>query len=54
MVRRELLTEEQKSVIEPDLLQDFFQSDLGKRMASAQKLQREIPFSLSLQRLKPM
>ena len=49
MVRKELLTVEQKSVIDLDLIGGFFQSDLGKRMSSAQKLQREIPFSLALQ-----
>ena len=49
MVRKELLTVEQKSVIDPDLICAFFQSELGKRMSSAQKLQREIPFSLAVQ-----
>src|SRR4051794_32204615 len=49
MVRKELLTVEQKSVIDLNLISGFFQSDLGKRMSSAQKLQREIPFSLALQ-----
>ncbi len=48
MVQKELLTEEQRSVINPDLLCDFFQSSLGKRMCAARKLQREIPFSLAL------
>lgn len=48
MVRRELLTVEQKAVIEPDLIFSFFTSELGMRMKSAQKINREVPFSLSL------
>ncbi|MCQ6274361.1 helicase-exonuclease AddAB subunit AddA [Bacillus sp. V3B] len=48
MVCKELLTEEQKLVVDPDGLRAFFQTDLGKRMVTAQKLQREVPFSLSM------
>jgi ATP-dependent helicase/nuclease subunit A len=48
MVQKELLTEEQKSVINPDLLCAFLKSSLGKRMCASPKLQREIPFSLAL------
>ncbi|WP_338449093.1 helicase-exonuclease AddAB subunit AddA [Niallia oryzisoli] len=48
MVRKELLTVEQKSVIEPELICSFFESTLGKRMTSAPSLKREVPFSLSL------
>ncbi|MBB6443497.1 helicase-exonuclease AddAB subunit AddA [Bacillus benzoevorans] len=48
MVGRELLTEEQKAVIEPDLICAFFATPLGMRMKLAQKLNREVPFSLSL------
>ena len=48
MVRKELLTEEQKSVINPDLISTFFESSLGKRMTSASILKREVPFSLAL------
>ncbi|KAA9027509.1 helicase-exonuclease AddAB subunit AddA [Niallia endozanthoxylica] len=48
MVRKELLTEEQKSVIDPDLISTFFESSLGKRMTSAPTIKREVPFSLAL------
>lgn len=48
MVKRELLTEEQASVIEPDLICSFFASELGTRMKAAAKLSREVPFSLAL------
>jgi ATP-dependent helicase/nuclease subunit A len=48
MVSRELLTEEQKLVIEPDLICSFFETELGMRMKAAPKLNREVPFSLSV------
>jgi ATP-dependent helicase/nuclease subunit A len=48
MVSRELLTVEQKAVIKPDLISSFFTSELGMRMKAAQKINREVPFSLSL------
>lgn len=48
MVRKELLKEEQKSVINPELLMAFVRSQLGQRMKKAKKLNREVPFSLFL------
>ncbi|MGG5253317.1 helicase-exonuclease AddAB subunit AddA [Neobacillus sp. SM06] len=45
---QELLTEEQKQAIDPKLVVDFFQSPLGQRMIGAKKIQREVPFTLSL------
>lgn len=48
MVSRELLTEEQKAVINHDLICGFFATELGMRMKTAQKLNREVPFSLSI------
>ncbi|WP_428911337.1 helicase-exonuclease AddAB subunit AddA [Niallia sp. Krafla_26] len=48
MVRKELITEEQKNVINPELLVSFAGSDLGRRMKTAEKLDREVPFSFSL------
>ncbi|WP_071393857.1 helicase-exonuclease AddAB subunit AddA [Bacillus tuaregi] len=48
MVSKELLTEEQMSVIDPSLISSFFETSLGKRMISAKVLKREVPFSLSL------
>ena len=49
MVRKELLTEEQKSTINPEFLISFVQSQLGQRMKKAKKLDREVPFSFFLQ-----
>jgi ATP-dependent helicase/nuclease subunit A len=48
MVKRELLTPEQALVINSSLIAQFFSSDLGNRYFHAQKLNREIPFTLSL------
>lgn len=48
MVGKELLTPEQAMVIDEKLIAQFFSSDLGKRYFEAYKLNREIPFTLSL------
>ncbi|PLR78890.1 helicase-exonuclease AddAB subunit AddA [Bacillus sp. V3-13] len=48
MQEKELLTEEQVSVIEADLVAQFFMTDLGKRLMNASKINREVPFNLSL------
>lgn len=48
MVERDLLTEEQKKVVDPQLISRFFESTLGKRMIQAEKIQREVPFTLSI------
>ncbi|MBY0121077.1 helicase-exonuclease AddAB subunit AddA [Bacillus sp. S/N-304-OC-R1] len=47
MVQNELLTNEQREAIDPDLIEQFFHSDLGKRMVRAKEVKREIPFSIS-------
>lgn len=47
MVRKELLTEEQRASIEPQLIVQFFETELGQRMVQSKSLRREIPFSLS-------
>ncbi|MEH6986751.1 helicase-exonuclease AddAB subunit AddA [Cytobacillus firmus] len=47
MVRKELLTEEQRASIEPQLIVQFFETELGQRMGQAKSVRREIPFSLS-------
>ncbi|URM32101.1 helicase-exonuclease AddAB subunit AddA [Cytobacillus firmus] len=47
MVRKELLTEEQRASIEPQLILQFFETELGQRMIQAISVRREIPFSLS-------
>ncbi|MDM5226655.1 helicase-exonuclease AddAB subunit AddA [Cytobacillus sp. NJ13] len=47
MVRNELLTEEQHASIEPQLIVQFFETELGQRIVQAKSIRREIPFSLS-------
>ncbi|MBN8192506.1 helicase-exonuclease AddAB subunit AddA [Bacillus sp. NTK074B] len=48
LVRKEILTKEQKLAISVDNIVGFFESELGKRMAGAWNIQREIPFSMSV------
>ncbi|KON89491.1 ATP-dependent helicase [Sporosarcina globispora] len=47
MVHNELLTEEQRDSIEPQLIVHFFETELGQRIVQAGLIRREIPFSLS-------
>ncbi|MBX9971911.1 helicase-exonuclease AddAB subunit AddA [Cytobacillus firmus] len=47
MVRNELLTEEQHASIEPQLIVQFFETELGQRIVQAKSIRREIPFNLS-------
>ena len=48
LIQRELLTEEQQGAIEPQIIVDFFQTDIGQRMRNAAKVRREVPFTMSL------
>ncbi|PFA66454.1 helicase-exonuclease AddAB subunit AddA [Bacillus sp. AFS015802] len=48
LVHKEIMTEEQKQAISVDHIVGFFETGLGKRMASAREIQREIPFSMSV------
>ncbi|NWQ41206.1 helicase-exonuclease AddAB subunit AddA [Bacillus sp. EB106-08-02-XG196] len=48
MVNDELLTVEQAEAINTQLIVEFFESDLGKRIMNAKVVNREIPFTLSL------
>lgn len=48
MVTDELLTVEQAEAINTQLIVEFFESDLGKRIMNAKVVNREIPFTLSL------
>lgn len=45
MVEKELLTVEQKQVIDVEQIVQFFHSELGQRMLKAESLKREVPFS---------
>ena len=48
LIQRELLTEEQQVAIEPQIIVDFFQTEIGKRMRKAANVRREVPFTMSL------
>jgi ATP-dependent helicase/nuclease subunit A len=48
MVQKELLTKEQREGIDPALVVKFFESSLGQRLLRAEKVMREVPFSLSM------
>jgi ATP-dependent helicase/nuclease subunit A len=48
MVENELLSNEQKEVIAAEHIVAFFQTELGKRLANASRIKREVPFSLSI------
>jgi ATP-dependent helicase/nuclease subunit A len=48
MIDKELLTEEQAQVINPELIGQFFSSPVGKRMIKARRVHREVPFTLTL------
>lgn len=45
---REILTKEQRQVINKYVIVDFFRSSIGKRLLKAQRVKREVPFSLAL------
>lgn len=48
MVSREFITEKQAETIDIGKIERFFQSNLGKRMLSAENIKREIPFVMRL------
>ena len=48
MVIKELLTEEQSAVIDIESIIQFFETPLGQRLVKADKVRREVPFSLAL------
>jgi ATP-dependent helicase/nuclease subunit A len=48
MINQELMTEEQAQVTNPDLIFQFFESPIGRRLVSSKNVQREIPFTLTL------
>ncbi|AZB42276.1 helicase-exonuclease AddAB subunit AddA [Bacillus sp. FJAT-42376] len=45
MRMRELLTEEQAAVIDPDSIMGFYSSEIGEKMLHAKRVLREVPFS---------
>ncbi|GER65768.1 helicase-exonuclease AddAB subunit AddA [Weizmannia acidilactici] len=48
MIKRELLTEEQADAIAVEQLVHFFETEIGETILQAEKVMREMPFSLSL------
>jgi ATP-dependent helicase/nuclease subunit A len=48
LVSRELLTLEQREIVDVDQVLSFFSTDLGQRMLNAKQLQREVPFSFTM------
>lgn len=48
MVRKELITPEQKACVDVHKIINFFNSDIGKRILKAEKVYREIPFHIQL------
>src|SRR5690606_23288703 len=45
LVRKEILTEEQKDEVDISQIVAFFETGLGRRMLKARKVRREVPFS---------
>ncbi|SDC71933.1 helicase-exonuclease AddAB, AddA subunit [Paenibacillus sp. UNCCL117] len=48
MVLRELLTEEQRALVDPQVIVSFYSSTLGERLLAAQRVYRELPFSFGM------
>lgn len=48
MVHKELLTVEQKEVIDITQIAQFFESELGQRLIRANQIRREVPFSMAI------
>lgn len=48
MVEQELLLQEQRDAIQLNWILQFFETKLGKRLLDAEKVEREVPFYLSL------
>ena len=48
LIQRELLTEEQQVAIEPQIIVEFFQTEIGQRLKVAPSVRREVPFTMSL------
>jgi len=48
MVKKELLTSEQISVVQPENIIRFFETELGQLMLKSKAVKREVPFSLAI------
>ena len=47
LVDRQLLTEEEVTVVEPEKVMQFFETPIGQRFIHSKKIYREVPFTLS-------
>lgn len=52
MVRKELITPEQRACVDIHKIINFFNSNIGKRMLNAEKVYREIPFHIQLKAIE--
>ncbi|MGE8205176.1 helicase-exonuclease AddAB subunit AddA [Heyndrickxia sp. NPDC080065] len=48
MVRKELLTMDQMNAIDTEQILRFFSTEIGRQMLEAQKIQKEVPFSMAI------
>ncbi|TXK84098.1 helicase-exonuclease AddAB subunit AddA [Paenibacillus sp. N3.4] len=48
MLSKQTLTNEQRDVVDIPVILQFFQTEIGKRMVGASRVQREVPFSYGL------
>lgn len=52
LVKKELITEEQAESVEPLKILNFFNSNIGKRMAKAERAYREVPFHIEIKSIE--
>ncbi len=48
LVIRQVLREDQRAIIRPEIISEFFETALGERLLAAAYVQREVPFSYGL------
>ena len=48
MVAAERITEQEREAVDPDAIAAFFETPLGKRVLGANRVRREVPFSMAL------
>ncbi|PLT33826.1 helicase-exonuclease AddAB subunit AddA [Bacillus sp. V5-8f] len=48
LIKRELMTEEQKAAIDPAVIVGFFESEIGERLKRADAIRREVPFTMAV------
>jgi ATP-dependent helicase/nuclease subunit A len=48
LVKQQVIREEQRVVIRPEIISEFFQTEMGQRLLRSAQVQREVPFSYGL------